>query len=676
MQLPNANPNGTASVSMMQLSLQETSTNYLQGIFEGIGSLKNILVSMRGFDKDQLATRNEELADKKVSDANQKNRDAENKRESLLGRAGGGLKQAAASVKDTGRDLTKGFSMSGLLSTLIGGAVLAAIFAPEKSRQMMQALQNSFSSLMGSEFFEEVEKAAKVIFDKFGWDNLLITGIFGWRIGALYSGLEYAGHLVKNWLGIPDVDQQKMQQGGIDYKNMPLPEKIKTWVSANFENVFKGVGLAALLMPGLFVGLIKMMGGVGWWVSKKLFSTIFLGGIAGAEALIPDAAKENLKKAGKGLKSTLRSNIGRILGISIRAIGIVGALVGLAVVAEALFSDFYDKFNSAEGRIKVLKNANNRLTNVLPKGTSDEDKSAFIEEATKLDSKSKDFNDNVELLRKKYAIREDSVAEVNSNRGLASRIREASVMTKEVAEGSQPEIKKELQKRNMLLELIASGKRGQGTKDKLAEVNAELERLGYFSKENEYNRYMEELGVQTSGYTMTERENTGNMYRSILPKKGALMPTIMATSIPDGSASYPSIRDSQDFKGDRTVINDSLEKAVKAAKPKNKPLTEGELLKLGMQEMAWEGGMGKSGMVSPVLQAKSAKIIAKNILIEARSADQAKAPTIVIPPAPPVVPSGGDSNVSAVVNHNTNVVGSLAASTGAHGTIVANLGAM
>ena len=175
---------------------------------------------------------------------------------------------------------------------------------------------------------------------------------------------------------------------------------------------------------------------------------------------------------------------------------------------------------------------------------------------------------------------------------------------------------------------------------------------------------------------MTERENTGNMYRSILPKKGALMPTIMATSIPDGSASYPSIRDSQDFKGDRTVINDSLEKAVKAAKPKNKPLTEGELLKLGMQEMAWEGGMGKSGMVSPVLQAKSAKIIAKNILIEARSADQAKAPTIVIPPAPPVVPSGGDSNVSAVVNHNTNVVGSLAASTGAHGTIVANLGAM
>ena len=135
------------------------------------------------------------------------------------------------------------------------------------------------------------------------------------------------------------------------------------------------------------------------------------------------------------------------------------------------------------------------------------------------------------------------------------------------------------------------------------------------------------------------------------------MPTIMATSMPDGFASYPSIRDRQDFKGDRTVINDSLEKAVKAAKPKNKPLI---------------------GMVSPVLQANSARILAGNIVLQGRSADQAKAqaPTIIMPPAPTGGGPGGDSNVSAVVNHNTKIVGSLAASPGAHGTIVANLGAM
>ena len=42
MQLPNPNKDGTASVGMMQLSLQETSTNYLQGIYEEIGSLKII----------------------------------------------------------------------------------------------------------------------------------------------------------------------------------------------------------------------------------------------------------------------------------------------------------------------------------------------------------------------------------------------------------------------------------------------------------------------------------------------------------------------------------------------------------------------------------------------------------------------------------------------------------
>ena len=109
MQLPNANPNGTATVNpMMQLSLQETSTNYLQGIFEGIQSLKTMMTSMRVFD-DHRADVDDQTA------AQQRRRDEETRRESLLGRAGGGLKQAAASVKSTGSDIAKGFSLQKMI---------------------------------------------------------------------------------------------------------------------------------------------------------------------------------------------------------------------------------------------------------------------------------------------------------------------------------------------------------------------------------------------------------------------------------------------------------------------------------------------------------------------------------------------------------------------------------
>ena len=259
MQLPNPNKDGTASVGMMQLSLQETSTNYLQGIYEEIGSLKNILISMRGFDKQQVATKKEELADKKVSDANQKARDAENKRESLLGRAGGGLKQAATTVKDKSRDIASGFSTSGFLSTLVGGAILMAIFAPEKSKEMMTALQGGFESLMDSKFFDKVKQAAKGIFDEFGWDNLIVTGILGWRIGAIYSGVDWVGAKVKEWVGIPEVDANAMDEQTGEGGTVTLTDEILDHLNKNFTKYFAGAGVAAILMPGAVFGLIKAM---------------------------------------------------------------------------------------------------------------------------------------------------------------------------------------------------------------------------------------------------------------------------------------------------------------------------------------------------------------------------------------------------------------------------------
>ena len=54
MQLPNPNRDGTASVKMMELSLLETNSNYLQGIYEEIGSLKEILTSIFNVSLNQV----------------------------------------------------------------------------------------------------------------------------------------------------------------------------------------------------------------------------------------------------------------------------------------------------------------------------------------------------------------------------------------------------------------------------------------------------------------------------------------------------------------------------------------------------------------------------------------------------------------------------------------------
>ena len=87
--LPNPNPSGTASVAMMQLSFQETSTNYLQGIYEEMVSLKNLLSSILVVNTGQLDSDKAADQKKKIDAAKERDEDAETKRESRFGIAGG-----------------------------------------------------------------------------------------------------------------------------------------------------------------------------------------------------------------------------------------------------------------------------------------------------------------------------------------------------------------------------------------------------------------------------------------------------------------------------------------------------------------------------------------------------------------------------------------------------------
>ena len=336
--LPNPNPNGTASIDMMQLSFQETSTNYLQGIFEEISSLKKLLSSILVVNTNMMSNDAAIAQQDALTESRRRAAAEEEKREGRFAGTGGALRGAATTVKDRGKDLFAKFGgIGGLLSTIIGAGLLGAIFFPEKTKEMVDALQKGFAKLMNSEFFTKVEEIAKDIYDDFGWDNLLITSIFGWRIGAVYSGLEYVGDLIADWLGVPDANAMDEQEGG-DQSSLPI--KIKNWIGERFKDTFKYVALASILMPGAFWSLIK---GSAWLVGKLLTSgmtgsalTAGMTASAAGDAL-PDGQKKAIEKGVKGARPGV---IGNLLGrAGIKGIGILGMVYGISSLVSNIMAD-------------------------------------------------------------------------------------------------------------------------------------------------------------------------------------------------------------------------------------------------------------------------------------------------------------------------------------------------
>mgnify|MGYP003652099253 FL=1 len=371
MPLPNPNPDGTASIAMMQLSFQETSTNYLQGIFEGIQSLKTIMTSMRVFD-DRRADVDDRTA------AQQRRRDEETRRESLLGRAGGGLKQAAASVKSTGSNIAKGFSLQKMISTILAAGVLTAIFAPEIYEKLEKEVKTRATAIMNNEWVKGMLDTGFEIFKKnFEVDNLLISAIFGFRAGALYSAGEYFGEKIGAWgvdffnkmirgladsLGMETEEALHVFEGeAYTKKTNFISEETKQSIIDNMGTIFAVGGLAAILMPGLFIGIAKMMGAVGWWIGKKIFTSMFAGAaIDLAGEVIPDADQEALRRSGRQLRGSMRNTLGRIVRIASRGLLVVGGLLAAYEVAQT-YVDFFEKFDTKKGLGQLESKAEQRV---------------------------------------------------------------------------------------------------------------------------------------------------------------------------------------------------------------------------------------------------------------------------------------------------------------------------
>ena len=335
--LPNPNPNGTASIDMMQLSFQETSTNYLQGIFEEISSLKKLLSSILVVNTNMMSNDAAIAQQDALTESRRRAAAEEEKREGRFAGTGGALRGAATTVKDRGKDLfAKTGGIGGMLSTIIGAGLLGAIFFPEKTKEMVEQLQKTFGDIMDSEVMKDAIKHAGKFAEHFGWDNLLVTGILGWRVGALFSAFDYIGVLVADWLGAPDANAIDEQEGGEG--KIPLPEKIRGWISDRFKDTFKWVALAGLLMPGGFWALLK---GSAWLVGSLLSSGMSVGGSAAAAgAALPADQKAAIEKGVKGVKPGIFS---RLLGwgslLAMKGVGILGMVYGITNLVSNVMAD-------------------------------------------------------------------------------------------------------------------------------------------------------------------------------------------------------------------------------------------------------------------------------------------------------------------------------------------------
>ena len=335
--LPNPNPNGTASINMMQLSFQETSTNYLQGIFEEISSLKKLLSSILVVNTNMMSNDAAIAQQDALTESRRRAAAEEEKRESRFAGTGGALRGAAKTVKDSGKDLfAKSGGIGGMLSTIIGAGLLGAILMPEKTKEMVEQLQKTFGDIMDSEVMKDAIKHAGKFAENFGWDNLLVTGILGWRVGALFSAFDYIGVLVADWLGVPDANAIDEQEGGEG--NVPLPQQIKNWIGERFKDTFKWVALAGLLMPGGFWALLK---GSAWLVGSLLSSGMSVGGSAAAAgAALPADQKAAINKGVKGVKPGI---FRRLLGwggmLGVKGLGILGMVYGISSLVSNVMAD-------------------------------------------------------------------------------------------------------------------------------------------------------------------------------------------------------------------------------------------------------------------------------------------------------------------------------------------------
>ena len=150
--LPNPNPSGAATSDMVALSFQESTMYAVQSIDENIRGLRKLFASVLKVNTENLNLDKKQKTTEEINRASERATAAEEKRESKFGTT---LKSAATGVKDKAIEVGKGISLGGVLSTLLGGALLAAFFAPEKFDKIVQSINYLLRNITSSSIFKK-----------------------------------------------------------------------------------------------------------------------------------------------------------------------------------------------------------------------------------------------------------------------------------------------------------------------------------------------------------------------------------------------------------------------------------------------------------------------------------------------------------------------------------------
>lgn len=253
MALPTVNPvREEEDNNLRSLSFQESMLYVLEDVRGALEKQNSIISSLLKVETDEFKA--EELK-KKLDDAE----DVETRRESRFAST---VSSAGSAVVQKGREVASNFSGSSLLSTLIGGAVLAAFFAPEKFNEVVGFVKQKVETY-GPAILDTVGK----FLDSLDFSDLLVTGIFGLKGGILYSIFKFVGESLKETVE---------STFGVKFDN---------FFANNIGTIFGAAGLLGVLFPGATLGAIgNLVGFIGTKIKALMVAESVKTGLSGALA--------------------------------------------------------------------------------------------------------------------------------------------------------------------------------------------------------------------------------------------------------------------------------------------------------------------------------------------------------------------------------------------------------
>lgn len=457
--LPNANPaasDGKMAPEMMMLSMQESTLNYTQGMYEKLG---NILTFLKVDDKeDDLRYQKEQ--NEKIEEVRETKRNA-----------GAGLRDAATSVKDKALEIGKGVSLGGVLSTLLGGALLAAIFAPDKFDKIVQSIKEKVE-----EYGPSIMEGVGNYLSQLNFSDLVVTGILGVRGGIIFSLFKFAG----NWL------KEKLEGW--------LGTEFDGWFGENAGEIAGAAGLFATLMSGttikLITGLFSSSGklietgllraqhllgaelgkgltpknlgiagiavaagmmaktavnGIADWFTKKDFSEESNTAMGKAMTGLQEATPALAKVSGQALEfaayGAALGSVFPVIGTAIGAAigGLVGAVVGIFSLDDAEIQGFKDGMSKIWDAIidGLFSGVANLLTG-LPSWALPDGVKAFIEKYSDTQGMKEQETTEKNKSLEKYKTTEEEIASVMNENGMVDDKKLEALNKERKAEGLKP----------------------------------------------------------------------------------------------------------------------------------------------------------------------------------------------------------------------------------------------